>query len=406
MLKAIVQWSLHMRVLVVALAAVLMFFGIRAVQHAPLDVFPEFAPPLVEIQTEAPGLSTEEVDALVTVPLENALNGLPWLKTIRSKSVLGLSSVVMIFQTGTDLVQARQLVQERLALAQTRLPSVIKPPVLMAPYSSLSRVLKVGLSSETLSQMELSELALWTIRPRLMSVPGVANVAIWGQRDKQYQVLVDPERLRAAGVTLDAVVKAAGDAAVLGPGGFMDTPNQRLAVRQLGVITSADDLARSIVAFPSNAPIRLGDVAQVVVGHPAPIGDAVINDGPGILLIVEKQPWGNTLDVTRGVEKVLAELKRSIPAPVLVIPCPVPLTTPLRYSSVLAPSTFKVGLPLKVVAPKISRGVPLATLAPFSTFKVCPPIPRVPNVYCRPAPPAELRSDWMVMFAETTVLRP
>ncbi|MEQ1861479.1 MAG: efflux RND transporter permease subunit [Chthoniobacteraceae bacterium] len=309
MLKAIVTWALEMRVLVVALAAALLFIGIRAVQHAPLDVFPEFAPPLVEIQTEAPGLSTEEVDALVTVPLENALNGLPFLKTIRSKSVLGLSSVVMIFNTGTDILRARQLVQERLQLAQRRLPDVVKPPVLMAPYSSLSRVLKVGLTSKTLTQMELSELSLWTIRPRLMAVPGVANVAIWGQRDKEYQVLVDPERLRAAGVSLDAVVKAAGDAAVVSAGGFMDTPTQRLGVRQLGSITSADDLARSIVAFREDTPLRLGDVAEVRIGHPAPIGDAVINDGPGILLIVEKQPWGNTLDVTKGIEQALTELR-------------------------------------------------------------------------------------------------
>src|SRR5512139_401084 len=309
MLRAIVSWALEMRVLVVALAATLMLIGFRTASRAPLDVFPEFAPPLVEIQTEAPGLSTEEVDALVTVPLENALNGLPWLKTIRSKSVLGLSSVVMIFQPGTDVVRARQLVQERLALAQNRLPAVVKPPVLMAPYSSLSRALKIGISSKTLSQMELSELALWTIRPRLMAVPGVANVAIWGQRDKQYQVLVDPERLRAAGVTLDAILRAAGDAAQLSAGGFVDSPNQRMAVRQLVAITSADDLARTVVAFRNGAPIRLGDVARVVIGHPAPIGDGVINDGPGLLLIVEKQPWGNTLDVTRGVERVLAELK-------------------------------------------------------------------------------------------------
>ncbi|MDO8541748.1 MAG: efflux RND transporter permease subunit [Opitutaceae bacterium] len=309
MLNAIVSWALHMRVLVVALAAALLFAGINATRNAPLDVFPEFAPPLVEVQTEAPGLSTEEVDSLVTVPLENSLNGLPFLKTIRSKSVLGLSSVVMIFNPGTDIMRARQLVQERLNLAQNRLPAVVKPPVLMAPYSSLSRALKVGLTSKTLSQMELSELSRWTIRPRLMSVPGVANVAIWGQRDKQFQVLVDPQRLRAAGVTLDAVTRAAGDAAVVSAGGFIDTPNLRLSVAQLGLITTPEDLARTVVEFRHGTPIRLGDVAEVRIGHPAPIGDAVINDGPGILLIVEKQPWGNTLDVTAGVEKVLAELK-------------------------------------------------------------------------------------------------
>jgi Cu/Ag efflux pump CusA len=304
MLNSIVSWALNMRVLVVAAALALLVIGINATKNAPLDVFPEFAPPLVEVQTEAPGLSTEEVDSLVTVPLENSLNGLPFLKTIRSKSVLGLSSVVMIFNTGTDILKARQLVQERLNLAQNRLPAVVKPPVLMAPYSSLSRVLKVGLRSETLSQMQLSELAVWTMRPRLMAVSGVANVAIWGQRDRQFQVLVDPQRLRAAGVTLDAITRAAGDAAVISAGGFIDTPNLRLPVNQLSLITTADDLARTVVEFRNGAPIRLGDVAEVVEGNPPLIGDAVINDGDGILLIVEKQPWGNTLDVTTGVEKV------------------------------------------------------------------------------------------------------
>jgi Cu/Ag efflux pump CusA len=142
-----------------------------------------------------------------------------------------------------------------------------------------------------------------------MAVPGVANVAIWGQRDKQYQVLVDPERLRAAGVTLEAVMRAAGDASLLGAGGFIDTPNQRMAARQLVSIACAEDLARAVVAFRNGAPIRLGDVARVVIGHPAPIGDAVINDGPGLLLIVEKQPWGNTIEVTREVERALADLK-------------------------------------------------------------------------------------------------
>ena len=313
MLKSIVTWALNMRVLIVALSVALVVFGVQSVKHAPLDVFPEFAPPMAEIQTEAPGLSTEQVDALVTVPLENSLNGLPWLKTIRSKSVLGLSSVVMIFKEGTDILKARQLVQERLALAQARLPAVVKPPVLMSPYSSLSRAMKVGMTSQTMTQTELSELALWTLRPRLMSVPGVANVAIWGQRDKEYQVLVDPARLRALGVTLDAVVKAAGEATVIGAGGFLDTPNQRLAVRQASAITSADDLARSVVEFRNGVPLRLGDVAQVVVGNPAPIGNGVINDGPGLLLIVEKQPWGNTLDVTLGVEKMLGEMRPALP---------------------------------------------------------------------------------------------
>jgi len=313
MLNSVVSWALNMRFLVVAIAAALLFIGLNATKNAPLDVFPEFAPPLVEVQTEAPGLSTEEVDALVTIPLENSFNGLPFLKTIRSKSVLGLSSVVMLFEEGTDLFEARQLVQERLNLSSGTLPAVVKPPVLMAPHSSLSRVLKVGLSSRTMSQMELSETARWIIRPKLMSVSGVSNVAIWGQRNKQFQVLVDPARLRAAGVTLDAISKAAGDATVIVPGGFIDTPNQRLSVNHKALVESPEDLARTVVEFRNGAPVRLGDVAEVKIGHPSPIGDAVVNDGDGILLVVEKQPWGNTLDVTDNVEKAIQALKPALP---------------------------------------------------------------------------------------------
>jgi CzcA family heavy metal efflux pump len=311
MMRWLVSTSLRQPVLVLSLACALMVLGYRTLGKMPLDVFPEFAPPLVEIQTEAPGLSTEEVESLVTVPLENALNGTSWLQTIRSKSVLGLSSVVLIFKDGTDLMRARQMVQERLAVEASRLPAVARPPVMLSPLSSTSRVMKIGITARNRSpmeQMELTELARWTIRPRLMAVPGVANVAIWGQRDRQFQVLVDPERLRAHSVTIDAVTRAARDAATVAGGGFVDTPNQRLAVRHLSPILEADDLERTVVAWRDGAPLRLGDVADVKVGFPPPIGDAVINDVPGLLLIVEKQPWGNTLDVTREVEAALEAL--------------------------------------------------------------------------------------------------
>src|SRR5262249_3037457 len=151
-------------------------------------------------------------------------------------------------------------------------------------------------------QRELTLLARWTIRPRLMAIPGVANVAIWGQRDTQFQVLVDPDRLRTNGVTLDAVTKAVADAAAVGAGGFIDTPNQRIAVRHRSPVETPEDLAKVPVTFRSGVPLKLGDVAEVAVGSPPPIGDAVINTGPGLLLIVEKQPTGNTLKVTQEVE--------------------------------------------------------------------------------------------------------
>jgi CzcA family heavy metal efflux pump len=319
MLKALVTVSLKLRGIVVILAVLLMVVGFRTLPDTQLDVFPEFAPPLVEIQTEAPGLSTTEVESLVSTPIENTLNGLTSLKTLRSKSVLGLSSVVLIFDAGTDLMTARQLVQERLALAASRLPTVARAPVILSPLSSTSRVLKIGLSSKTLSQMEMTDLARWTIRPRLMAVQGVANVAIWGERDRQFQVIVDPDRLHNHNVTLDAVIKAAKDAVTPETGGFIDTPNQRLSVTNIQPVTAPHDLAQIPVATsrPANpagatgfaAPLRLGDVAEVREGFPPPIGDAVINDQPGLLLIVEKQPQGNTLDVTRNVEAALEGLK-------------------------------------------------------------------------------------------------
>lgn len=309
MMTWLVSTSLRLRVVVVALMGVVLIVGVRVIRRTPLDVFPEFAPPYVEVQTEVPGLSTAEVEALVTVPIENALNGTPWVQTSRSKSVMGLSSVVLFFQEGTDLQAARQMVQERLTLAAGSLPSVAKSPVMLSPLSSTSRALKIGISSDKLSQMEMTTLARWTIRPRLMSIAGVANVAIWGQRDRQLQVLVNPDRLRAHNVTLGQVQQAAGDAVELAGGGFLDTPNQRLAVSHVSPIATSNDLAQVVVAYRNGAALRLGDVADVVEGFPAPIGDAIINDGPGLLLIVEKQPWANTLEVTRNVEAALEALR-------------------------------------------------------------------------------------------------
>ncbi|HPU16523.1 MAG TPA: efflux RND transporter permease subunit, partial [Polymorphobacter sp.] len=275
----------------------------------PLDVFPEFAPPLVEIQTEAPGLSTEEVESLVTIPLETAVNGVPDLQTLRSKSVLGLSSVVLLFDRGTDVIRARQLVAERVAQAAAKLPAAAKAPVLLSTLSSTSRAMKIGVTSKTLDQMQLSELVRWTIRPQLMAVPGVANVAVWGQRDRQLQVLVDPDRLRAAGVTLAELRAAVGDAVLVGGGGFVDTPNQRLAVAQAAPIQTAADLGATIVKQAGGAPVLVRDVARVVDGFAAPIGNAIINDVPGLMLIVEKHPSGNTLAVTRGVEAAIDRLR-------------------------------------------------------------------------------------------------
>lgn len=309
MLGKLIYSAVNSRIVVLFIALILIVFGLNTIQEAPLDVFPEFAPIKVEIQTEAPGLSTLEVEQLISLPLEQAVNGTPHLKTLRSKSVLGLSSVVLLFEEGTNLYEARNSVQERLSLAASGLPVVAKPPVMLPALSSLSRMLKIGVSSKKLSQIEVSTLVMWTIRPRLISVPGVANVAVWGQRDKQLQVLVNPEKLRATGITIPQLLKATGDAASIEAGGFVDSPNQRIAIRHTNLKTQPKELAKTVVDFKNGAPVLLGDVAEVVIGSPPPIGDAVINHGDGLLLIVEKHPNANTIAVTKNVEAAIAELK-------------------------------------------------------------------------------------------------
>lgn len=308
-MRALVDACLRLRFVVLLGALAFLVVGARAASNARLDVFPEFSPPRVEIQTEAPGLSAVEVETLVTTPIERSVHGVAFVSALRSKSVLGLSSVLLVFAEGTDLLHARQLVQERLSSLGGQLPVSAKPPVMLAPLSSTSRVLKIGVSSTTRSQMDLSDLARFTIRPRIMAVPGVANVAIWGQRSRQLQVLVNADALEARGVRLDQVVKAATDASMPAPAGYVDTPNQRFAVVHATFAGTKEALGATVVASrPGGASIRIADVATIEEGAPAPIGDAIIDGAPGLLLIVEKQPWGNTLEVTREVERTLAAL--------------------------------------------------------------------------------------------------
>lgn len=308
MLKRLITLAVEGRVIVLAVSLLLVVLGAERAIHAPLDVFPEFAPPKIEIQTEAQGLSTEEVEALITMPIENALNGMPHVDTIRSKSVLGLSSVVLLLDEGSNLHEARQYVQERLALVAQTLPRLSRPPVMLPPLSSLSRLMKIGISSTTMSQMEMTQVAFWTMRPKLMAIPGVANVAIWGQQDMQLQVLLDTDRLRSVGITIDQITQAAADATALDSGGFLDTPNQRMAIRYQGNSVDPVQLSEAIVDYRNGTPIKLADVATVQVGAPPMIGNAIINGREGLLLIVEKQLDANTLDVTRLVEKALSEM--------------------------------------------------------------------------------------------------
>ena len=229
MMRWIVGTSLKARRAVVAIAVVIMVFGVWTLRRAETDVLPEFAPVTVDVQTEALGLSAEEVEQLITVPLEqDLLDGVAWLDHIESKSVPGLSSVHMIFEKGTDLYRARQVVQERISQA-AGLPQVSRPPQMLQPQSSTARTSIISLSSKKLTPLQIGVLARWTIRPRLLAVPGVSNVAIWGQRERQLQVQVDPAKLRDKNVTLEQVIGSTGNALWVSPLTFLEasTPGDR-----------------------------------------------------------------------------------------------------------------------------------------------------------------------------------
>jgi CzcA family heavy metal efflux pump len=330
MMRWIVGSSLKFRFLVVAIAVGLMYFGIGQLNNMPVDVFPEFAPPMVEIQTISLGLSPEEVETLVTVPLEQVLAGVPGMTVMRSKSVPDLSAIKMYFAAGTDLLLARQMVHERITTVVPTLPTWASPPVMLPPLSATSRMMKIGISSKTKSVVDLSMITYWTIRQRLLRVPGVANVAIWGERIEMLQVNVVPELLKRHKVTLDEVMEATADALDVGlfqfstghhvgSGGWVDTPNQRLQIRHILPMAkdyeniTTDELAEMPVAVRNGKQLYLKDVAEVVMGHQPMVGEGIVNDGIGLMCIVEKFPWGNTLQVTKAVEEALDALRPGLP---------------------------------------------------------------------------------------------
>jgi Cu/Ag efflux pump CusA len=328
-MRWIVESAQRLKLLVVLLAVVIIAAGFWQLPKAPKEVLPEFAPVYVEVQTEALGLSAEEVENLVTVPIEEQLlNGVAWIDDIHSESVTGLSSVVLIFEPGTNPLRARQMVAERLTRIGL-LPRVSKPPQMLQPLSSSSRVMMVRVTSDQLSPIDLSVLARWDIRPALLGVQGVANVLIWGQRDQQLQVMVDPVRLEASGVTLQQVINTTGNSLWVSPltylkasspgsGGFIDTPQQRLGVQHLSPITSPESLAKiPIEGCDPTSGITcptLGDVATIVEGHQPLIGDAVAPDGQGLLLVIEKFPGANTAEVTAGIQSTLTQMQPGLQA--------------------------------------------------------------------------------------------
>ena len=324
LMRGIVSTSLRFKFVVVAAAAGMMVLGTMQLSAMRVDVFPEFAPPRVEIQTICLGMTTSDVESLVTVPLEQALNGVQGLDDIRSSSVPQLSSIQLIFKQGADQLESRQLVQERLDTVVTSLPTWAAPPVMLPPVSATGRAVQIGMTSNDHSLIAMSMMAYWTIRARLLRVPGVANVAIWGERLQMMTVQVDPNKMVSRDVALDDVMQVTSDSvdsgllrfsngAVIGTGGLIQTATQQVGVQHVLPIVTPADLARVPVPSGDGRSTTLGDVATVKVDHQPLIGDAVIGDSPGLLLVVEKLPWANSITLTRDVEKAIDSLEPGLP---------------------------------------------------------------------------------------------
>lgn len=316
----LILWSLRYRWFVAILAIVISVYGVIVAIQLPVDVFPDFAPVQVIVQTEAFGFAPEEVENLITLPLETALNGTPNVKLVRSISTTGLSVITLVFDDGTNVFIARQLVAERIQGVRNRLPSDVAQPVLMPITTAVGDILKIGLiSSGQTSLMELRTAADWTVRRRIMSVPGVANVVIYGGEEKQYQVLVDPRALKDYGLTLDQVLAATKGSNMNAPGGYLRTSDEEYLIRGLGRIKTVDDLNKTVITARNGMPILLRDVATIQIGPAFKTGDAIINGQSGVILSVTKQPWANTLKTTLDVEKALESLKASMPQDLHVI---------------------------------------------------------------------------------------
>ncbi len=314
MLTGIVRFSVRFRGVIIALACLLLGYGIYTVFQSRLDVFPEFTPPLIVIQTEAPGLSPEQVEVLVTQQIENALGGTLGVESMRSSSIQGLSMVNLVFRKNTDIYRARQLVSEQLNAVAGHLPKGVKSPAMNPLTTSTGIVLGIGLTSNTLSPMDLRTFADWTMKPGILGIPGVASVTVYGGEIKQYQIQVDPQKLVRFGLSLQDVLNVARRATGVRGAGFIENKNQRITLNTAGQTTTADQLSQVVLLQKNGATVRLGDIGQVLLAPEPPVGGATVEGKPGIVIMVESQYGADTMKVTHAIEAALTGLKPSLQA--------------------------------------------------------------------------------------------
>jgi CzcA family heavy metal efflux pump len=314
MFDKLIHFSLKNRLFVIICAFFLMVYGIFTARHLPVDVLPDLNRPTVTIMTEASGLAPEEVESQVTIPLERSLSGVAGLTRLRSVSGIGLSIVYLEFDWGSDIYRQRQLVSERLSATGSSLPNGLTP--IMTPITSImGEIMLIGVSSDSsdMSPMMLRTIAEWTIRPRLLSISGIAQVTAIGGEVKQYQVMVEPSLLSNYKLTLDDIENSLRDFAKNTTGGFLDQDSQEWLIRNIGLTTDVAQLRKTLVKYQNGAPIALEQIANVRIGAGVKRGDASINGKPAVILAVQKQPSANTLTLTQKIDDTLAELKATLP---------------------------------------------------------------------------------------------
>ncbi|NET38763.1 MAG: efflux RND transporter permease subunit, partial [Cyanothece sp. SIO1E1] len=321
MLNAILKGSIARRWLVVIGAIIVTVWGLQTVSQMPLDVFPNFAPPQVDIQTEAPGLAPEEVESLVTLPIESAVNGTPGVEIVRSSSAASISVVKITFGWGTNVYQARQLVTERLQQVASQLPVGVETPQITPLSSPIGTILSYAFTIADEGQttlMDVRQQVDLSITNQLLAVPGITQVIAYGGDIRQYQVLVNPAQLKAFDVSLAEVTEAAQAANTNAAGGFLTNSDQEVLIRGLGRIESIQDLAQSVVTARSSTPVLLQDVADVQIGAALKRGDGSLDGKPAIVVLVNKQPLADTPTVTAAVETAMAGIQAGLPADVEV----------------------------------------------------------------------------------------
>lgn len=318
MIDSLIQWSLKNRVLVLALAVGLVVWGVRTGTRMPVDVFPDLTAPTVTVVAEAHGMAPEEVERLITFPIESALNGATHVRRVRSSTSIGIAVIWVEFEWSTDIYIARQIVAEKLQLVQPSLPPEITPPILAPISSIMGEILFIGLTSDTVTPRDLRTLADWDIRRRLLAVPGVSQVIPIGGEVQQFQVQVRPHDLLKYDLSLMEVNEAVADANHNVSAGFYEQSGREYLIYGLGRVQDVADLAQAVITQREGVPIRVRDIADVALGSRIKRGDGSINGEPGVILGIQKQPQANTLALTTRIDGVLDDISASLPKGVVL----------------------------------------------------------------------------------------